>query len=373
MNPSNFRVPLSGSSVTTLGLKRRQRFRMSSWMFSLGFALLGSACGGVDASVEQTDAAVSNNADAATPDAMALDAAVACEPRLALIRFDTFFDIFTVDPDGTGLTNITNTPDAGEGRPEWSPDGQRIAFVMAQVATPGINIMNADGSNKQFLVAGGFHKWSPGGTALVFTRRVDDQTNVFKINADGTGEVQLTSQGGTEPIWTPDGGKVIFHSTRDGDLEIFSMNPDGTAQTNLTDNDVVDDDPSVSPDGTKIVFRSGPTAQTTNLRVMNLDGSGAASYLVGGPRESSPSFSPDGTKLVFQADNEIVVSNPNASDPVTVATGLFPSWSPNGDAIAYQDSPTTGAGVADPTVADSGVAITDGGSSASVVWQPCGQ
>ncbi len=376
---STTKEQVAESSATVLRLERTQRapvHQSTTPRCMLALAMLSTAgigCGGVEGASDSPDAAVSNNADAApNPDATVdPDATVECEPRLALIRFDTRFDIFTVNSDGTELENITNSPNNNDVRPEWSPDGQRIAFAMTQGASPGVNMMNADGSNLRFLVDGGFHKWSPDGTELVFTRRVNDRDDVYRINADGTGEVQLTNLGGNEPIWTPNGAKIVFRSTRDGDNEIFSMNRDGSAQTNLTNNDIIDANPSISPNGTRIVFRSGLTFQTTNIRVMNIDGSALVSFFEGGPFEREASFSPDGTQIVYRSGNSISVSGTDGSDPIVLAIGGNPSWSPNGDAIAYQDLATTGAAIADPTVADSGVAITDGGGSASVVWQPC--
>ena len=37
-------------------------------------------------------------------------------------------DIYTMNPDGTGETRITDTP-LGEGHPVWSPDSKKVAFV----------------------------------------------------------------------------------------------------------------------------------------------------------------------------------------------------------------------------------------------------
>ena len=59
--------------------------------------------------------------------------------------------------------------------------------------------------------------------------------------------------------------KVVFVSDRTkgtgvnnptGDEEIFTMNPDGTGIKQLTFNEVNDDDPTFSPDGTKVVYES---------------------------------------------------------------------------------------------------------------------
>ena len=84
-------------------------------------------------------------------------------------------DICTINPDGSGFLNITNTPNVEESNPTWSPDGTRIAFV---VETPendpeyGISVMDADGGNRHRVLfetpTGVFldfdavkHAWSP--------------------------------------------------------------------------------------------------------------------------------------------------------------------------------------------------------------------
>ena len=42
--------------------------------------------------------------------------------------------------------------------------------------------------------------------------------------------------GDMSPSWSPDGNKITFYSNRDGNSEIYVMNADGTGQTRLTNN-----------------------------------------------------------------------------------------------------------------------------------------
>jgi dipeptidyl aminopeptidase/acylaminoacyl peptidase len=82
-------------------------------------------------------------------------------------------NIFTIHPDGTGLTQLTahlsSEADGKQGtfHPSWSPDGSQIVFIH----NPGTNgvgdlwVMNADGTDLHLLVATGLNEtgvfWGP--------------------------------------------------------------------------------------------------------------------------------------------------------------------------------------------------------------------
>jgi Tol biopolymer transport system component len=71
-------------------------------------------------------------------------------------------------------------------------------------------------------------------------------------------------------------GRIAFASERDGDFEIYSIEPDGTGLLQLTSNALDDDDPSWSPDGTRIAYVRTGSCQTAckAIWVMDADGTG---------------------------------------------------------------------------------------------------
>ena len=58
------------------------------------------------------------------------------------------------------------------------------------------------------------------------------------MNADGTGQVQLTDNniGDLTPSWSPDGKKIVFHRRVGGrgQFQLMLINADGTGEKQLT-------------------------------------------------------------------------------------------------------------------------------------------
>ncbi|HET9384266.1 MAG TPA: PKD domain-containing protein [Gemmatimonadales bacterium] len=187
---------------------------------------------------------------------------------------DVFFtEIFVINANGTGLTQLTH---GGGFLGAWSPDRKQIVFVRDGV---GILIMNADGTGVTPTNQNGRPTaWSPNGKQILFQSDRDGDNDFYVMNVDGSGVIQITndpaSDEGDFAAWSPDGRRIVFSSTRDGgDLDIFTMNPDGSGVTQITRNDLIeDDDPVWSPDGSHIAFHS-TRAGTEEIFVMNADGS----------------------------------------------------------------------------------------------------
>jgi TolB protein len=112
----------------------------------------------------------------------------------------------------------------------------------------------------------------------------------------------------TAPLTDPRG--IMLGTSGTGSAsEIFMMRPDGTDRRQLTHNNILDNDPDWSPDGSKIVYISavdslpGATARRRDVFVMNVDGSGSHRLFKGadGPGAAHPRWSPDGTRISFDS------------------------------------------------------------------------
>src|SRR5262249_50929506 len=55
-------------------------------------------------------------------------------------------DIFVINADGSGLEQLTHDPAARNIRPDWSPDGRKIAFTSRRDGNDAIYVMDADGT-----------------------------------------------------------------------------------------------------------------------------------------------------------------------------------------------------------------------------------
>lgn len=65
------------------------------------------------------------------------------------------------------------------------------------------------------------------------------------MNANGSAQTRLTniSAPDAQPAWSPDGTKIAFTSNRVGDSQIWVMNADGSGATNISNNEENDHHP----------------------------------------------------------------------------------------------------------------------------------
>jgi TolB protein len=140
--------------------------------------------------------------------------------------------------------------------PAVSPDGRTMAFTALPSGgiRPDIYLMDADGSDlRQFTpeVPDEAPAWSPDGERLALHRFTDNGYDLFVINADGSDQVQVTSDPANEadPAWSPDGERIAFESNREGGptSDIFVMFADGSGVLRLTHHPGDEEDPEWVP------------------------------------------------------------------------------------------------------------------------------
>ncbi len=140
-------------------------------------------------------------------------------------RRDGGWEIYRMNADGSNVRRLT--ADGGDNRfVALSPDGGQIAYVSLNAGYPSIDlmIMNADGSNRRVLYSYASHKqrddpgrflyrpdWSPDGTRIAFGADDDDDglVSILAINT-ATGQAQRLIRDGNDPAWDPDGLRLIY-------------------------------------------------------------------------------------------------------------------------------------------------------------------
>ncbi|MBV9156090.1 MAG: PD40 domain-containing protein, partial [Acidobacteriaceae bacterium] len=162
----------------------------------------------------------------------------------------------------------------------WSGDGSKIAYTARNAAGASADIwtVNVDGTgNTDIISVGEFPAWSPDGSKLLFNRA----WAIVEANADGSNQTTLlTPSSGIvaqAPSFSPDGTKIIYglgSSTTASNLWV--MNADGSGQRQLTNLPGYNTYPRYSPDGRFVAFEQSSAGQDGpfHLAVMNADGSG---------------------------------------------------------------------------------------------------
>jgi len=154
-------------------------------------------------------------------------------PDGAKIAFSRDGDIATLTPGGTGLALLTAT-ERIENEPDWSPDGTKLAFHVGVNADDEIFKMNADGSGVTNLTNSGptveeGPVWSPAGDRIVFTKGAFSAAEIWTMNPDGSDQTQVTINSflDAQPSWQPTapGGLTGYPRPRGATPLRFSLVP----------------------------------------------------------------------------------------------------------------------------------------------------
>ena len=238
-------------------------------------------------------------------------------PLSGKIAFASFRDgnqeVYVMNAGGNGdPIDLTNRPDADDGDPTWSPDGNQIAFSSNRGGNWKTYVMNADDGSDQVCLLEDVDNawgpaWSPDGKKIAVACKINpsDDFEIYTVDIQSKALTQVTDNTYTDshPSWSPDSHKIVFTSACDGNQEIYVADLLTGTQTRLTDEPSNDDYPEWSPDGSMIAFVSERDGNP-EIYSMNIASKAITRLTHSDSIDKHAQWSPDGQKIVFISDRD---------------------------------------------------------------------
>ena len=212
------------------------------------------------------------------------------------------YQLFVADADGFNPQAVVGSPEPLLS-PNWSPDGQRLAYVSFEQGNSAIWVQSVSTGQREQVSAGkginGAPAFSPDGRYMAMALSASGNPEIYIRDLTTGQKRQLTQHWAidTEPAWSPDSQWVYFTSDRGGKPQIYRVAASGGKPSRVTLEGDYNARSSISPDGTRIAVAHG---RGNEYRIAVLDTeTGRMRILTPGVLDESPSFAPNGSMILY--------------------------------------------------------------------------
>lgn len=235
--------------------------------------------------------------------------------------------------DGSNARTLTALPDGAE-RLSFSPDGTRLAYRTTG-SEPAIVVTNPDGSSPVVvahgpaILTGDPLAWSPDSRRIAFTTMIVPEKirTIDVVDADGSHLGRLVPGAASMtvdrfgPAWSPDGQWISFFAGEaNGYVGLMVIRPDGTGASRLATSpmnpEILDASWSPDPASSRVVYVAGGNVDFFDLATSKQTTVGTGFW---------PTWSPDGQRIAWWGDHSQVVKVADLLAGTARPIALFPS------------------------------------------------
>jgi len=224
----------------------------------------------------------------------------------------TMDDHVYVAPANGGIPEKVTSFTSAASSPKWMPDSQRLLVMVEREESDQLLLSDREGAWPRSLVttAGDVREAepSPDGRLVAYVLRPQDDPNrldICLVEIETGQSRELTGapkQKDWNPRWSPDGRLLLFISQRSGFNELWLVRPEGKGLQQLTHLGCDIADPAWSPEGNRIACTVNHGG-AFDLALVDVESGEISNLCAGLGMYSRPQWSPDGTFLTVEYEN----------------------------------------------------------------------